>query len=102
MNDETCASPILGWNEKSNKHSCILFVILVLPSSLFCKSFMVTFLSMKVFLNKSIAPGIYSSLDELINIDSNCSDTLNTLITFSLQVRSIAIVHALTNSSMFY
>lgn len=69
----------------------------MLPSSDFYNNLSTTFLSINVFLNESIAYDPSNLYDVIIN-PSNCSDILSTLMTLSLQVRSIAIVHALTNS----
>ena len=58
------------------------------------------FLSMNVFLNVSIAL-VYSTLPEVVNRFKSYREMLRTLMTFSLQVISIAIVQAFINSFMF-
>ena len=100
MKLETCASPILGWNEKSRRHSCILLVNLVLPSSLLCSSFSVILLSVKALLKISAVAWYWSNFGEDIRSWSSYRHTLKTLTTLSLQVKSTAIVQALTSSLM--
>jgi hypothetical protein len=61
MKEDVNASPIYGLKERSNKHSCILLVMRVFPSSLFYKSFKTMFLSMIVFFRTSVALGLFST-----------------------------------------
>lgn len=61
MKEDVSASPIYGLNERSSRHSWILLVIRVLPSSLFYKSFKTMFLSIIVFFRTSVARGLFST-----------------------------------------
>ena len=97
MKDEARASPISGLKLRSRSDSWILLVILVFPSSLFWRSLRTTFLSTMAFLSTSAAPS-FSTLCELTSRFKSWSETLKTLMTFSLHVRLTAEMQAVVSS----